>query len=365
MINIFDISDAAHPTMVGTFYDTSLFNSGSAFQIVVSGNYLYLAATKTGPTINSNGFKIIDVSNPMNPTKVGQFNITNQMCSDIAIVGSYAYACYGSLGLIVADVSNPSAPVQAGSLILTGGFPASAISVSGNRAYVTDNAGQLHIIDLTNATSPVDIGTFQLADVAYDIYAEGNYAYVAEGNQGLQIVDVSVPASPLLAGYYPPASSTNAVYKQGNYAYIADSQNGMQVIDVSNPAAPFQAGYFFDIAIDARNVYADNLHSYLAADEGLYIFNGGVVLSTGNITVHDNPVSIYPNPSSGKFEINLKSDHSNSSEIKIYDTIGKEIYSSKESQLPLQIDLTEQPKGIYFIKIKSGNRIFSEKIAVM
>jgi hypothetical protein len=127
----------------------------------------------------------------------------------------------------------------------------------------------------------------------------------------------------------------------------------------------FQAGYYFDNAYYSRNVYADNLHSYLAADEGLYIFNGGVVSSTGNITVHDNPVSIYPNPSNGKFEINLKSDYNNSSEIKIYDIIGKEIYFSKGSQFPLQIDLTDQPKGIYFIKIKSENRIFSEKIAVM
>jgi hypothetical protein len=220
MINIFDISNAAHPTQVGTFFDTSAMSSGMASRIILSGNYLYLPATKTGPTINSYGFKIIDVSNPMNPTKVGQFNITNQSCSDIAILGSYAYVCYGSLGLVVVDVSNPSAPVQAGSLILTGGFPAGAISVSGNRAYVTDNAGQFHIIDLTNAISPVDIGSFQLAAVANDIYAEGNYAYVAVGNQGLQIVDVSVPASPVLAGYYPPASSTNAVHKQGNYVYL-------------------------------------------------------------------------------------------------------------------------------------------------
>jgi len=76
-----------------------------------------------------------------------------------------------------------------------------------------------------------------------------------------------------------------------------------------------------------------------------------------------NEIKIYPNPNTGKFIIsvngNIKID-----KLEIYNVIGDKVYSIKTNNnyLTYIIDLTENPKGIYFIKIYSREKIYIEKI---
>jgi uncharacterized delta-60 repeat protein len=75
----------------------------------------------------------------------------------------------------------------------------------------------------------------------------------------------------------------------------------------------------------------------------------------------NNLISIYPNPNSGIFQI--KSDESlKNATIKIYNTQGQIIFES--TQFVSEIDLSNQPKGIYFIQIKSEEKIINKKIVV-
>jgi hypothetical protein len=357
MVSIFDITDPVHPHQMSIFVDTVSYASGSAtgaaMYMVVTGNYLYLSATRTAPTGNSFGFKIIDVSNPSSPVKVGTFNVTNGVSQGIAVNSNYAYVCFGSLGLIVVDVSNPALPVQVGSLILTGGFPAVDIFISGNYAYIIDNASKLHIINITNPISPAEVGNFQLSAIGNDVYAEGNYAYVSVGTVGFQIIDVSVPSSPVLAGSYPSVSVQSAIYNHGNYVYLDDFYNGMQVVNVSTPASPVQAGYYYDNVFVSRNVYADSLHSYLAADEGLYIFNGSGVISTDIHSSVDNQFSVYPNPFESSVTFSSQKQSLKTISYSIKNIQGQILCTQQVAGLyhsySKTIDLSFLAKGIYFL----------------
>ncbi|OQX77351.1 MAG: hypothetical protein B6D61_07315, partial [Bacteroidetes bacterium 4484_249] len=79
---------------------------------------------------------------------------------------------------------------------------------------------------------------------------------------------------------------------------------------------------------------------------------------------HNNSVNIYPNPSKGVFNLNLQAFVKPCS-VSITDITGKTIYKTFAlSESEIQIDLSNQPKGIYNLKLITNNNHFSEKIIV-
>lgn len=76
-----------------------------------------------------------------------------------------------------------------------------------------------------------------------------------------------------------------------------------------------------------------------------------------------NNFSIYPNPSSGKFNI-TNSDFSSAGKtnISISDLTGNLVYSKSMENSQLNFDISNQPKGVYFVKIENENGVVMKKI---
>ncbi|PCJ24238.1 MAG: hypothetical protein COA97_10110 [Flavobacteriales bacterium] len=70
---------------------------------------------------------------------------------------------------------------------------------------------------------------------------------------------------------------------------------------------------------------------------------------------------IYPNPTTGQFTIELE-NISTDVLVEVYDAMGKMIFAEKTSENNLQIDISNQPKGIYLVKIINGNNMFTQKV---
>lgn len=70
---------------------------------------------------------------------------------------------------------------------------------------------------------------------------------------------------------------------------------------------------------------------------------------------------IYPNPSSGIFE--LKTNH-NFGNIKVFDITGREVYSQNIESQSTKIDLTKQVSGVYTIEVQQNNQINIQKIVI-
>lgn len=71
-------------------------------------------------------------------------------------------------------------------------------------------------------------------------------------------------------------------------------------------------------------------------------------------------IPVYPNPSSGLFE--LVSDRQ-WQELSVYDVLGSQIMSLKPDQGKIIIDLNNQPPGIYFLRLTDmKNKIFLQKL---
>jgi hypothetical protein len=73
--------------------------------------------------------------------------------------------------------------------------------------------------------------------------------------------------------------------------------------------------------------------------------------------------TISPNPGNGLLNFTFVNDDMKS--IFIYDVMGKNIFNKENiKETGLKIDITNQPKGIYLVKIISGQEVISKKIVI-
>jgi hypothetical protein len=73
--------------------------------------------------------------------------------------------------------------------------------------------------------------------------------------------------------------------------------------------------------------------------------------------MNQSTFNIYPNPTSGIFTIEGSANHT---KVSVFNAFGLEVYRG-EKALPAQIDLTEQPRGVYFIRVEIKEAVFTKK----
>ena len=72
-------------------------------------------------------------------------------------------------------------------------------------------------------------------------------------------------------------------------------------------------------------------------------------------------IDIYPNPNSGTFTLSLQSE--NTATVYVMDVLGDIIYQLQLNYSTIhQIDLSTHPKGVYFVKVVSGDEIIVKKV---
>lgn len=152
------------------------------------------------------------------------------------------------------------------------------------------------------------------------------------------------------------------------------------VVDINgNPPPPEYAGYKDVILVKPNdtvrfittfNDFADDsipymYHCHLLHHEDDGMMGAFLVIDTNsNISVSENDLNnsvlVFPNPSIGKFQVSsLKSQVLS---LEIYNVMGESIYSLNRLFTSSLIDLSAQPNGIYFLKIKTEQGIISKKI---
>lgn len=79
----------------------------------------------------------------------------------------------------------------------------------------------------------------------------------------------------------------------------------------------------------------------------------------------DNAFRVYPNPSKGKFMIEFTNKQS-ATNVEVYNLVGEKIQTGigMQQQTAKEIDLSNAPKGIYFVKMSDGEKMYTNKIVV-
>lgn len=88
--------------------------------------------------------------------------------------------------------------------------------------------------------------------------------------------------------------------------------------------------------------------------------------SVHDISPNQSIFTVYPNPSNGKFTVTVEGLQEANCTLEICNYLGQEIYTSmfKAQQSTLDIDLSDFPKGIYFVKVNNGTNVNTHKILI-
>jgi hypothetical protein len=93
---------------------------------------------------------------------------------------------------------------------------------------------------------------------------------------------------------------------------------------------------------------------------GMFKFVPPTPVGVSHLTVVSNGVSVSPNPSKGVFELKFNNFQN---EVAVYNVIGKKVYESTfNGVLNKTVDISSYPAGVYFVKVISDGKVYSEKI---
>jgi len=243
--------------------------------VVVSGNYAYLATGKT-----SQGLAISDISVPANAYLVKQFDIGGKG-RYLYKSGNYLYIGVenSSKGLAIVDVSNVNSPVLKSQ---------TNVNASGNQTFVVGNTLYMGtesstkgftIYDISNPSSPVKKSELNVGGIVTAVQVSGNYAYLGTGNSSkeFQVVDISSPTAPSVVGYLNLSSTVQAVALNGVTAYVglSTSTNGFVTVNISSVSNPSFLGTV-NLNNEIQDIGVLGNYAYLALDTegtGLGVMN--------------------------------------------------------------------------------------------
>ncbi|HTA28654.1 MAG TPA: T9SS type A sorting domain-containing protein, partial [Bacteroidia bacterium] len=106
-----------------------------------------------------------------------------------------------------------------------------------------------------------------------------------------------------------------------------------------------------------------------------YIITSDYFTGVENVSQNTLQFSLYPNPNSGAFTLQVKSEELRAkSTVEIYNILGEKVYSAETHALlphsgggasfTYQINLGAVPSGVYFLKINNGTSSASKKFVV-
>lgn len=144
-----------------------------------------------------------------------------------------------------------------------------------------------------------------------------------------------------------------ALDPEGN-AYHPDTKNIMSY-------APSYCRSIFSAEQRSRILFSYlNDRSYLACTDTFY---------SGNLIEEETKeleFSMFPNPTTGNFSINLEGENQDHLNIKIFDMFGNEVYAATEENKAfsntLQVDMNGRGKGVYFVNVESESKVYSKKL---
>ena len=223
-LSIVDITNPSKPMEI-----SSLNMGGTVWNIVVEGSYAFI------PT-ESNGFKIVDISDPYNP----QIKSSTYWgwTYDLVIDGDYAYvsfsdSAYGIMNVFdISDVTNPERVGYYDSYFGRG------IDKQNNYVYLAhfEPCRFIDIIDVSDPTAPAGVAIAYTTHMAVDVDVQGNYAYIAgfepAGGGGLEVVDITDPSAPVLFSSLPTDVPSTGIAVKDNYAYLGDADGGLKIIQL-------------------------------------------------------------------------------------------------------------------------------------
>jgi hypothetical protein len=269
-LRVLNISDPLQPVTTGSY----LTKTQVTYALVKERNLVYLST-------QDEGILIIDVSNPSDLIKVGNYAPPSEI-ENLAIRGNYAYIVTRNNGLRIIDITNPATPVEIG--LIENLERVKDITIRDDYAYVAFRQG-LAIIDITDPHKPSTVKQYDITGKVEKITIAGDYAYLSGRGDGLWIINIADLTTPDKIYHYGDLYyETKGIDIQGDFAYVAAGHIGLRILNISNPLKLVEVGFYDDNAVDSSDVAVNSDLAYLTnlASYGANIENDLVVIDVSN-----------------------------------------------------------------------------------
>ncbi|MDW3193701.1 MAG: Ig-like domain-containing protein [Cytophagales bacterium] len=209
-IVILDVTNPRDVKQISTYTDGL---TGGVHNLFIYQNHVYALS-------NGERYDIINIEDPANPKKVGEFELETRGHSihDVWVMDGIAYSSNWDDGVFMVDVGNgmaggsPANPKIISSYAYPSGWNHAAFPykdeqtgkfyvIGGDEAFpnglhVDDSptipAGYLHFIDFTDMDNPKEVAKYEVPGAgSHNYWVDGDLLYVANYNAGLRVVDIS------------------------------------------------------------------------------------------------------------------------------------------------------------------------------
>ncbi len=250
LVYVIDISNLSEARVISSFP-----TRGHAESIKIFGDFAYIESWNSIDELEESigRIEIFDISNPMNPVKIGAYTDSDS----IFVRDKIAYTCSdGNMVLYDIDTLEVIAAYS-------GPGGCTDINVKDNFAYITKGYYGLSVIDTEDITNKAYIKT---RDYAENITISGNYAYVADSGSGVQVIDISNPDQHVIIGNIETSGRALDVAVSNGLLYIADERNGLVI-----QPEPLEVEVEYDEASDS--LVAENINAILPGNYTLKVYD--------------------------------------------------------------------------------------------
>lgn len=78
----------------------------------------------------------------------------------------------------------------------------------------------------------------------------------------------------------------------------------------------------------------------------------------------DDELSIFPNPSTGKFQVRISEESELENKIQVFDTFGKQVFEITTSSKSMEFNFSSQPKGLYILSAYNNRRTIYKRFLI-
>lgn len=116
---------------------------------------------------------------------------------------------------------------------------------------------------------------------------------------------------------------------------------------------------------DNGNIYVTGWGTFDVPNQKDFLTIKYNLVSGINDAQNEMNVSVYPNPSSSQFTVcSLQFTENSGTALKVFDVLGKEIFTAVPQSSFFTIQASNFSAGIYFLRVVNGNHIFETKLIV-
>ena len=126
--------------------------------------------------------------------EIGQWDKSYGNQRNVVVKGTIAYLASGNDGLIALDISDPANPVKIGQYNLPEDEYVFTVAIDGNTAFLACDFYGLVSLDITDPSNIQFLDRINIGSYYFDVVADSGIVYVGQGWEGVVIYDASDPS---------------------------------------------------------------------------------------------------------------------------------------------------------------------------